>query len=180
MDIVMQDDAISIIPLPLLFKALLHGQKNGIFFFSGHLIYILKQERFRAFKSRALWSVRDGKGLTLTFVLNLGMLLLKDLTEFVQIYCVVMRFEALKQRVLDAPVVLYRWMHHLHHLLSLAVMSSLLSTHLVDGTVLHKCLLVLFTKLNMQLCHLYCYLSATNRFQLYLIHKYSLTKLPVY
>jgi CDGSH-type Zn-finger protein len=38
-------------------------------FFSGHLIYILKQERFRAFrpaggfKSRALWSVRAGKRL---------------------------------------------------------------------------------------------------------------------
>jgi hypothetical protein len=36
-------------PLPLLFKALLHGQKDHIFF-SGHVIYILKQERFRAFR----------------------------------------------------------------------------------------------------------------------------------
>jgi hypothetical protein len=36
-------------PLPLLFKALLHGQKDRVFF-SGHLIYILKQERFRAFR----------------------------------------------------------------------------------------------------------------------------------
>jgi homoserine kinase len=32
-----------------LFKALLHGQKN-FDFFSGHLIYKLKQERFRAFR----------------------------------------------------------------------------------------------------------------------------------
>jgi hypothetical protein len=37
-------------PLPLLFKALLQGQKNRVFFFSGHLIYILQQERFRAFR----------------------------------------------------------------------------------------------------------------------------------
>jgi hypothetical protein len=36
-------------PLPLLFKALLHGQKDRVFF-SGHLIYMLKQERFRAFR----------------------------------------------------------------------------------------------------------------------------------
>jgi hypothetical protein len=36
-------------PLPLLFKALLHGQKDRVSF-SGHLIYILKQERFRAFR----------------------------------------------------------------------------------------------------------------------------------
>jgi hypothetical protein len=36
-------------PLPLLFKALLHGQKDRGFF-SGHLIYVLKQERFRTFK----------------------------------------------------------------------------------------------------------------------------------
>jgi hypothetical protein len=36
-------------PLPLLFKALLHGQKDRVFF-SGHLIYILQQERFRAFR----------------------------------------------------------------------------------------------------------------------------------
>jgi hypothetical protein len=36
-------------PLPLLFKALRHGQKDRVFF-SGHLIYILKQERFRAFR----------------------------------------------------------------------------------------------------------------------------------
>jgi hypothetical protein len=35
-------------PFPLLFKALLHGQKDRVFF-SGHLIYILNQERFRAF-----------------------------------------------------------------------------------------------------------------------------------
>jgi hypothetical protein len=40
---------ININPLPLLFKALLHGQKNRVFF-SGHLIYILKQECFRAFR----------------------------------------------------------------------------------------------------------------------------------
>jgi hypothetical protein len=54
--------------LPLLFKALLHGQKDLIFF-CGHLIYILKRAllerlgRHGTFKSRALWSVRDGKGL---------------------------------------------------------------------------------------------------------------------
>jgi hypothetical protein len=36
-------------PLPLLFKALLHGQKDLVYL-SGHLIYILKQERFRAFR----------------------------------------------------------------------------------------------------------------------------------
>jgi hypothetical protein len=36
-------------PLLLLFKALLHGQKHRAFF-SWHLIYILKQERFRAFR----------------------------------------------------------------------------------------------------------------------------------
>jgi hypothetical protein len=35
--------------LPLLFKALLHGQKDRVVF-SGHLIYTLKQERFRAFR----------------------------------------------------------------------------------------------------------------------------------
>jgi hypothetical protein len=35
-------------PLPLLFKALLHGQKDCVSF-SGHLIYILKEECFRAF-----------------------------------------------------------------------------------------------------------------------------------
>jgi hypothetical protein len=34
-------------PLLLLFKALPHGQKDRVFF-SGHLIYILKQERFGA------------------------------------------------------------------------------------------------------------------------------------
>jgi hypothetical protein len=34
-------------PLPLLFKAVLNGQKDCVFF-SGHLIYILKQERFGA------------------------------------------------------------------------------------------------------------------------------------
>jgi hypothetical protein len=34
-------------PLPALFKALLHGQKDRVFF-SWHLIYILKHERFRA------------------------------------------------------------------------------------------------------------------------------------
>jgi hypothetical protein len=36
--------------LPLLFKALLHGQKDRVFF-SGHLIYILQKERFRAFQA---------------------------------------------------------------------------------------------------------------------------------
>jgi hypothetical protein len=36
-------------PLPVLFKALLHGQKDRVFF-SGHLIYILKQERSRPFR----------------------------------------------------------------------------------------------------------------------------------
>jgi hypothetical protein len=54
-------------PLPLLFKALLHGQKDHIFF-SGHLIYTLQQERLGrhgTFKSRALWSVKEGKGLIL-------------------------------------------------------------------------------------------------------------------
>jgi hypothetical protein len=40
--------SLNINPLPLLFKALLQGQKDCIFF-SGRLIYILKQERFRAF-----------------------------------------------------------------------------------------------------------------------------------
>jgi hypothetical protein len=55
-------------PLSLLFKALLHGKKDSVFF-SVHLMYILQQEHFRAFrpawafKSRALWSVSDGKGL---------------------------------------------------------------------------------------------------------------------
>jgi hypothetical protein len=33
-------------PLPLLFKAVLHGQKDCVFF-SWHLIYIPQQERFR-------------------------------------------------------------------------------------------------------------------------------------
>jgi hypothetical protein len=36
-------------PLPFLFKALLQGQKDHVFL-SGHLIYIPKQERFRAFR----------------------------------------------------------------------------------------------------------------------------------
>jgi hypothetical protein len=36
-------------PLPLLFKALLDGQKDRVYL-SGHLIYILKQERFRAIR----------------------------------------------------------------------------------------------------------------------------------
>jgi hypothetical protein len=36
-------------PLPLLFKALLHGQKDCIFF-SGNLIYTLQQERFKTFR----------------------------------------------------------------------------------------------------------------------------------
>jgi hypothetical protein len=36
-------------PLLLLFKALLHGQKDHVFF-SRHLIYIQQQERFRAFR----------------------------------------------------------------------------------------------------------------------------------
>jgi hypothetical protein len=36
-------------PLLLLSKALLQGQKDRVSF-SGHLIYILKQERFRAFR----------------------------------------------------------------------------------------------------------------------------------
>jgi hypothetical protein len=52
-------------PSPLLFKALLYGQKDRVFF-SGHLIYILKQECLGwqgAFKSRELWSVRVSKGL---------------------------------------------------------------------------------------------------------------------
>jgi hypothetical protein len=31
-------------------KSPMHGQKDSVFFFSGHLIYILKQERFRAFR----------------------------------------------------------------------------------------------------------------------------------
>jgi hypothetical protein len=34
----------SLNPLPLIFKALLQGRKTT-FFFSGHLIYILQQER---------------------------------------------------------------------------------------------------------------------------------------
>jgi hypothetical protein len=52
-------------PLPVKFKALLHGQKYRVFF-SGHLIYILKLQHLGlqwAFKSRALWSVRAGKAL---------------------------------------------------------------------------------------------------------------------
>jgi hypothetical protein len=36
-------------PLPLLFIALLQGWKDCVFF-SGHLIHILQQERFRAFR----------------------------------------------------------------------------------------------------------------------------------
>jgi hypothetical protein len=36
-------------PLPLLFKTLLQGQKDRIFF-SGHLLYILQQVHFRAFR----------------------------------------------------------------------------------------------------------------------------------
>jgi hypothetical protein len=36
-------------PLPVLFKALLHVQKDHVLF-SGLLFYILKQERFRAFR----------------------------------------------------------------------------------------------------------------------------------
>jgi hypothetical protein len=55
-------------PLLLLFKALLHGQKDRVFV-SGHLIYILKQERLDwhgTFKSWALWNVRDSKGLTVS------------------------------------------------------------------------------------------------------------------
>jgi hypothetical protein len=39
-----------LLTLLLLFKALLHGQKDH-FFFSGHLIYIPKQERFTAFRT---------------------------------------------------------------------------------------------------------------------------------
>jgi hypothetical protein len=42
-------DFLNINPLPHLFKALLQGQKDHVFF-SGHLIYILQQERFRAFR----------------------------------------------------------------------------------------------------------------------------------
>jgi hypothetical protein len=42
-------NVVSINPLLLLFNALLHGQKDRVFF-SGHLIYILKQERCRAFR----------------------------------------------------------------------------------------------------------------------------------
>jgi hypothetical protein len=41
-------------PLPLLFKALLQGLKDHVSF-SGHLIYVLKQERFRAF--RPAWDI---------------------------------------------------------------------------------------------------------------------------
>jgi hypothetical protein len=37
-------------PVPHLFKALLQGQKHRVFF-SGHSIYLLKQERFRAFRA---------------------------------------------------------------------------------------------------------------------------------
>jgi hypothetical protein len=36
-------------PLTVLFKFLLHGQKDCVIF-SRHLIYILKQERFRTFR----------------------------------------------------------------------------------------------------------------------------------
>jgi hypothetical protein len=41
-------------PLPLLFKALLHGQKDRVFF-SGHLKCIRQQERFRTF--RLAWDI---------------------------------------------------------------------------------------------------------------------------
>jgi hypothetical protein len=41
-------------PLPLLFKALLRGQKDCVFF-SRHLIDIQKQESFRAF--RLAWDI---------------------------------------------------------------------------------------------------------------------------
>jgi hypothetical protein len=56
-------------PLPLLFKALLYGQKDCIFF-SGHLNVqetnsaLERLGRHRTFKSQALWSVRDVKGLS--------------------------------------------------------------------------------------------------------------------
>jgi hypothetical protein len=59
-------------PLPLLFKALLHGQK-GCVFFSGHLNVEDSKSaleclgRQGTFKSRALWSVRDGKGLNVFY-----------------------------------------------------------------------------------------------------------------
>jgi hypothetical protein len=55
-------------PLPLLFKALLHGQRDCVFF-SGQLnVWNSKSAlerlgRHGTFKSQALWSVRDGKGL---------------------------------------------------------------------------------------------------------------------
>jgi hypothetical protein len=56
-------------PLPLLFKALLHEQRDCVFFQRAFKC-VRQQERFRAFgpawgtfKFRALWSVRDGKGL---------------------------------------------------------------------------------------------------------------------
>jgi hypothetical protein len=55
-------------PLLLLFKALLHGQKDCVFF-NGHLNVQDSKSTLehlgwhRTFKSRALWSVRDGKGL---------------------------------------------------------------------------------------------------------------------
>jgi hypothetical protein len=56
-------------PLPLLFEALPHGQKNCVFFFQRAFNLRTKTSalerlgRHGKFKSRALWSVRDGRGL---------------------------------------------------------------------------------------------------------------------
>jgi hypothetical protein len=71
-------------PLPFLFKALLHGQKDWVFF-SNHLIYTLKKSalkrlgRHGTFKSRVLWSIRDGKGLNSIKSVSKG-----DFTLFLQ------------------------------------------------------------------------------------------------
>jgi hypothetical protein len=57
-------------PLPLLFKAVLHGQKDCVFF-SGHLNVsdskstLERLGQHGTFKFRALRSVRDGKGLNI-------------------------------------------------------------------------------------------------------------------
>jgi DNA integrity scanning protein DisA with diadenylate cyclase activity len=59
-------------PLPLLFKALLQGQKDRVFSAGIIFSYYNKSAlehlgRHGTFKSRALWSVRDGKGLKCSF-----------------------------------------------------------------------------------------------------------------
>jgi hypothetical protein len=59
---------VQINPLLLLFKALLHRQKDCVFFQRAFNLHIKTSAlerlgRHGTFKSRALWSVRDSKGL---------------------------------------------------------------------------------------------------------------------